>query len=402
MSLLLTRDSVNHVHSPARGRPRPDGVTDAAAGGILYVVGQLGTGGAERQLVYLLQAIQRKRYRPAVAVWNYREDEFFVSQIHSLNVPIHALAPTRTTRATVATKLLALRRLIERMRPEVVHSYSFFTNFGVYLATRRTAAVAIGSVRGDYLEDLKSAGPFRGAVNSYWPRSQIFNSHAALNNARIASRSFGPRDTSVVCNALDVGRFAQNCRVVPVLPGSGIILGVGSLSPLKRWDRLVRAVLALKERNVDCRVEIVGDGPMRSSIESLATELGVADRVLCRGHVSAIEDRLNASSLLAHPSDSEGCPNAVMEAMAAGLPVVAMGSGDVPRVVEHGVTGFVVDRGDDASFINYLEKLLTTPSLQQEMGVAGRLKAQREFGLERLVSETLTAYRTAGWQDPKC
>jgi len=91
-----------------------------------------------------------------------------------------------------------------------------------------------------------------------------------------------------------------------------------------------------------------------------------------------------------------------MEAMAAGLPVVAMGSGDVPRVVEHGVTGFVVDRGDDASFINYLEKLLTTPSLQQEMGVAGRLKAQREFGLERLVSETLTAYRTAGWQDPKC
>ena len=88
-----------------------------------------------------------------------------------------------------------------------------------------------------------------------------------------------------------------------------------------------------------------------------------------------------------------------MEAMACGRAVVAMDAGDIPSLVEDGKTGFVVRRGDDAKLVGSHGALITDRDLCRRMGEAGRAKAEREFGLDRLVSETLAAYRAAGWKD---
>lgn len=376
---------------------KPGGSIDVTGGEarprFLYLIGQLSVGGAERQLLYLLQALQRDRYRPAVVVWNYHPQDAYVPQLLALNIPVYPLA----TRDSPLSKLLALRRLLLDLRPEVVHSYSFFTNVGGHLASLGAGTVAIGSIRGDYLEDVRSVGLLRAGANARWPRFQILNSASALNNSRNALGLFRPRRAFVVRNALDLDRF--RCRLQGVGQQPELILGVGSLLPLKRWDRLVKAAAELKRRGVAFRVEIAGEGPTRSALEALARTLDVSDRVRLCGRVDGIERRLHAATLLAHTSDSEGCPNAVMEAMAAGLPVVATDSGDVPRLVEHGVTGFLVQRGDDDSLVECLGTLLQDGKLRNEMGSAARLKAEREFGLQRLVSETLDVYRAAGWRD---
>ena len=91
---------------------------------ILYLVGQLTPGGLERQLCYLLQAMDRERYRPAVAVWNFAEADVYVPRIRALDVPLYAF-PNMPS----AAKLRAFRRLVRHLAPEVVHSYTFFTNF---------------------------------------------------------------------------------------------------------------------------------------------------------------------------------------------------------------------------------------------------------------------------------
>jgi len=360
---------------------------------ILYIIGQLGPGGAERQLVFLLQAMDRERYRPAVAVWNYQEHETYVSQIVALGVPIYPLPAA----ASSSSKLLSLRRQVKHLRPEVVHSYTFFTNMGAYLAALGSGAVAIGAIQGDYFEDVRISGRLGGSLNARWPRFQILNSFAALHNAGTSSRFFRPQCVRVVRNALDLQRFLGSAD----RPHTGvpIVLGVGSLLGPKRWDRLLRAAAELKQRGLHFQVEIAGDGPLRRSLESLAQDLGIADRVRFLGYIADVEGRLRAASLLVHPSDSEGCPNAVIEAMAAGLPVVATAVGDVPRIIDHGKTGFVVRRGDDASLVDDVGSLLENDALRRRMGHAGRLKAEQEFRLERLVSQTLEAYRAAGWRD---
>ena len=103
--------------------------------------------------------------------------------------------------------------------------------------------------------------------------------------------------------------------------------------------------------------------------------------------------------MLAHTSEAEGCPNVVMEAMACGRPVVATGVGDVPHLVEHGVTGFLVPPDGGRELSQSLAALLGNHELCVSMGRAARARAEREFGLDRLVGDTLHIYRSAGWSD---
>jgi glycosyltransferase involved in cell wall biosynthesis len=168
---------------------------------------------------------------------------------------------------------------------------------------------------------------------------------------------------------------------------------------VKRWDRLLKAVSSLKRRGLDFSVRIVGAGPLRESLQQQAQAFNIAGCVEFMGHRDDIPGLLAHATFLVHTSDSEGCPNVVMEAMACGRAVVATGVGDTPAIVEHQRTGFVVPRGDDAALVEHMATLIADRELCRRMGEMGRLKAEREFGIDRLVSETLAVYRAAGWKD---
>jgi glycosyltransferase involved in cell wall biosynthesis len=200
----------------------------------------------------------------------------------------------------------------------------------------------------------------------------------------------------LVRNGVDQTQF----RSTPVSAnGASLILGVGSLLPVKRWDRLIRVAKELKTDHNKFLVEIVGDGPLREPLQHLAWDLGVADRVKLVGFAADVQLRMKDATFLVHTSDVEGCPNAIMEAMMCGRAVVAMDAGDIPYLIEDGRTGFIVRSGDDAGLLERVMALTADRSLCQRMGQAAREKAEREFGLEKLVSNTLAAYKIAGWKD---
>jgi glycosyltransferase involved in cell wall biosynthesis len=127
-------------------------------------------------------------------------------------------------------------------------------------------------------------------------------------------------------------------------------------------------------------------------VVSLIEKLGLAGRIELLGERSDIPALLGQSCFLVHTSDREGCPNVVMEAMACGRAVVATDAGDVPDLVVEGETGFVVRRGDDQALVERMRALILNRGLCQKMGVAGRAKAEREFGLDRLADQTLAIY----------
>jgi glycosyltransferase involved in cell wall biosynthesis len=359
---------------------------------LLYLIGQLRSGGSERQLCHLLQAMNRERYKPAVAVWNYREEDPCVSRLQALGVPLHPLPRASSGRV----RLKAFRRLIRRMKPEVIHSYSSYTNFAAWWAALGTETVAVGGLRSDFLEAMQENGRWLGRLSARWPRTQIFNSLAAAEIARRSKSSFTPGQVYVVRNGIDLQHF----RATPLSTiGRACVLGVGSLLPVKRWDRLLRATLSLKRRGFDFLVRLVGGGPLRAPLTQQAQALGIADCMEFMGHRDDIPGLLAHATFLVHTSDSEGCPNVVMEAMACGRAVVATDVGDTPSIVDHRKTGFVVPRRDDAAFVERMAALIADRELCRRMGEAGRLKAEREFGLDCLVSETLAAYRAAGWKD---
>jgi glycosyltransferase involved in cell wall biosynthesis len=377
---MKSRPAFRNVGPPHAGKCR-----------LLYVVGQLHTGGLERQLVYLLRALDRDRYRPVVAVWLYDENDVRVREVRDLGVPIYAMSGP----ASGLEKLRAFRRLARELMPEVIHSYSFFTNLGAAWAASAAGAVAVGSIRSDFVWGKRDAGPVLGRASARWPGHQISNSYTAANDAARSRSMFKPRRCDVVWNGLDLTAFRPAART----DAQPHIVGLGYLLPVKRWDRLLDVAATLTRRGLGFTVEIVGDGPLRPALEDQARRLGIADRVELAPHTNDVAGKLARSSFLVLTSANEGTPNVVMEAMACGRAVVATAVGDVPYLVKDGLTGFVVRPDDDAALLGRIATLLTDADLCERMGRAARTAAEQMFDLERLGTETLASYRAAGWLD---
>ena len=359
---------------------------------ILYLIGQLHAGGSERQLYYLLREMDRFRYQPALVVWNFSKDDIYVRPFQELGVPIYDLPNGSSSIA----KLRAFCRIVTELQPQIVHSYSAFLNFAVHWSALGTNAIAFGSTRSDFVLDWEGSSWLLGCLNARWPRKQIYNSFKAAKSASRSKSPFVPNQLFVVHNGVDLERT----RVLPLSTvGRPRVVGIGSLLPVKRWDRLVLAASELKGRDLDFSVHIAGDGPLRKSLQQQIDEHGLHGRFELLGHVKNVFDLLAGAAFLVHVSDAEGCPNAVMEAMACGRAVIATDVGDIPFLVEDGKTGFVVPGGDNAMLAERIVQLLRDRHLCCHMGAAARAKAERDFGLDRFVCETLDAYRAAGWRD---
>jgi glycosyltransferase involved in cell wall biosynthesis len=138
---------------------------------------------------------------------------------------------------------------------------------------------------------------------------------------------------------------------------------------------------------------------MRHFLEEEAKRRLVSNQVQFLPYSSDIPELLGQSAFLVHPSDSEGCPNAVMEAMACGRPVVATDVGDIALLIEHGESGLLVRPGDEETLSRHVVTLVRNPALCDRMGMSARRIAEREFGLERLVRDTFGCYAAAGWKE---
>lgn len=357
---------------------------------LLYLIGQLGPGGSERQLFYLLQTMDKERYRPAVFVWNDCEMEPYGPKIQDLKIPLYSL-PKGLARSV---KMRAFRRFVLQHKPEVVHSYSFHTNFAAYWATRGSKTIPIGSIRNDFASERRNTGKVLGRLNAKWPAAQICNSLAAKSTVDRFFGFFKPSHLSVVRNQLDISCFARALS----LPRKPKLLAVGTLARRKRWDRMLEIIADVASRNLKFSVCHAGGGPLLSELTVQAKALGLNGTVEFLGHRDDVASLLADSTFLVHSAEEEGSPNVIMEAMACGRAVISTDAGDVPRLVEDGKTGFVVRRGDNKTFVERIVQLLKDPELCRRMGLEGRAKAEREFGLERLVSETLDVYRVRGWR----
>ncbi len=357
---------------------------------LLYLVGQLGLGGLERQLFYLMGSMDRRRYKPVVAVWGNSHDDHYVPLIRALEVPVVVLGikPTRLA------KWQALRSLVSDLRPEVIHSYGFYTNILAWWATRGTVAIPIGSVRGNFTRNGRDAGKVVGRLCGRWPPGQVYNSFSAEQEAKHSTTIFRPRRIYVVTNGIDLDQFSPRPH-----PEYGYALAVGSLLPVKRWDSLLRAVAHLAGRGLELEVRHAGSGPLREELEAMAKKLHVEHLFRFLGKRHDIPDLLAGAAFLVHSAESEGCPNVIMEAMACGRAVVATDAGDASYLIDDGKTGFVVPKNEETALADHIATLLNNRELCRRMGDAGRRKAEQAFGLDRLRDQVFEVYRAEGWKD---
>jgi len=181
--------------------------------------------------------------------------------------------------------------------------------------------------------------------------------------------------------------------------GPEIVIGTaGRLVELKGIEYLLSAVAALRHDFPNLRLEIAGAGPLREKLESFASQAGLGDRVKFLGWIDDIQAVLSRWDIFALPSLEEGFPIAALDAMAAGLPVVATKVGGVPELIEDGTTGWLVPPRDIESLASRLRVLVSDRELRVRMGAAGYARIRDHFStahmienFERLYEELLSS-----------
>jgi glycosyltransferase involved in cell wall biosynthesis len=366
-------------------------------GEAILVIGQLQRGGAEGQLVSLARGLRGSPYTPVVACLS-AVSEPHASLLASAGIEVK-LFPRRGGRDL--SRLRALSSWLRSRRPAVVHSWLVGANAYAYGATRLCGARPfVASSRTSMSIESSIARILHGWV--------FRRADAVIANSRavgeFTSRYYGVRRSSihVVPNGVDMELFAGRDEAAGAIraeagaaPGSPLVGTVGRLSPEKNIALFVSAAEAIGTVMPGARFVVAGDGPERAALERESAERGLSGRILFLGDRADIPSVLSGMDIFVLPSATEGLPNAVMEAMAAGLPVVATRVGGTPEVVTEGVTGRLVDPGDAGAISRVVVELLGDAEGSRSMGSAGRERIRSEFSVARMVAATLGVYDLA-------
>ncbi len=354
---------------------------------IAVIAGTLGRAGAEKQLVYLVRSLRGLPVE--LRVFSLTRDEHYEAALEELGCPPEWFGQ----RGNPALRLTALVRLLRGWQPDVIHSAHFYTNLYAGLAGKALGALSVGASRGDPRMELAANGRWGPALARVTDGLLCNSHHSAASWAAMGLRA---ERLQVLPNVIDLQEFdAQAARPVEAnLPGQVRAALVGRLIPVKRVDRFLRALAAARRQAPELAGVVIGDGLERAALEAEAASLGLTpDGVRFLGARPEVPALLRQCHILALTSEQEGFPNALMEGMAAGLPVVSTPAGDAERILQHGISGFLIGMDDEDALAARLVELARSAALREQMGRAGRLRVEQCYQLEGLGAAALSAYR---------
>lgn len=295
--------------------------------------------------------------------------------------------------------VIYLRRALLRIRPHIIHTHQLGALVHVRAAFygRRRPRVVHTEHGKHYARRWRNRilGRFgSGGADRFFCVSE--DVAAEVRKAGVASASM----VSVVPNGIDTSRFANDASRRDIrkelgIPADAPIIGtVGRLAEIKRQDILIRGFAQVARQFLNAHLVLVGDGPMAEPLRQLAAESGVADKVHFAGYQADPAPFVRSMTIFALTSRSEGMPLSVLEAWAAGIPVVASRVGGLTELIRQNSTGLLFENGNVAEFAASVVRLLQDEELRRGIISAARHRVQREFDVRGMAERYHQCYRT--------
>jgi glycosyltransferase involved in cell wall biosynthesis len=358
---------------------------------VLFVIGQLGLGGAEKNLVELIQGMDRTAIEPMVLVFNPGGE--WEVELRRLGVPVHAIARKY---GRFGDRLLAIGRLCRAHRPDVLHAFDMVTSpycamarlfvrvpsvYSCFLATYMVTQLRYAQILLGPLIDRTVCNSERGR------RYLIERCHTA------------PERLMVIANGLDFRRMEQGRagavslrRELGIGADQPLIGMVGKLNADKNPMVFARAALSVQKQFPAATFCIIGAGPHRDMVQRFVEQEGLRERFFLvpqRPDAAWLAREFDVAVL---SSSTEGLPTAVTEYMYWEKPVVVTDVGECSRVVLDGETGRVVPPDDPEAFAAAILDVLRDPIRAREMGRAGRRRLEKYYTVERYVADYVRLY----------
>lgn len=362
---------------------------------VTHLITDLITAGAQQALYRLLLHTDRTKYRPVVIALRDGDTEI-AARIKVLDIPVIDLQMLPRWRFD---RLSRLYRELRRNKPDILHCWMVHSNIIGRVIGRTTSVPAIVvSRRSD-----RNGGEIYTRMNRWlvdWSDGIIAVSEST-RQAELAETGIDPSRVVMIPNGIDMSVFTpqpapkarkQLRETLGISDDHFLIGSVGRLTEAKGYPDLLRAFQIVVQQRPEARLIIVGKGKLEAGLKSLAAVLKISEKVQFSGVRSDIPQLLNALDMFAFSSHWEGMPNALMEAMAAGLPCVATNVSAAPELINDGVHGLLVPPSNHQKLAEKLLAMINDPELRHRLAKAAQERIQTEFTLENTAAKTMALY----------
>jgi len=365
---------------------------------VLHIAKMTGVAGTEKHLLTLLPGLKGRGLdvRLIILADAAFPMDAYAAQMSGLGVPAEQMPIGGHVDAGLFGRL---RRRIGEMAPDAVHTHLIHADLHGVIAARRAGVARIFTT-------LHNDDPFRGRwairmLQGYlWKRiTRAIAISEAIRRHAIEVQGAPPEKVVLIYHGIELAAAAlvpgrPTMRFSLGLPADAVVFGsVCRLTEQKGIAEGLQAFAEVVRRVPGARYVIAGDGPLRAALEARAKAAGLGDSVRFLGWRDDAAEVMTAFDVFLMPSRWEGFGLAAIEAMAAGLPVIATRVTALPEIVADGVTGRLVGAGDVATLVRAMLEACENPGLARQMGMRGRERVATEFGAGRMIDRTLAVYQ---------
>ncbi len=373
---------------------------------IVYVIGTLGRGGAEKQTLMLADLVREKGYRSSLFVLEAQGD--LLSEAERLGIPVHdggyvSTAPRARKLMQLTRALARLWRLLHNEKPTVVHGVLPLTNVMAALAGRAAGVPLVVTSRRALNTHQERVPGWRFADKLGFGLSDVVVANSnAVKEDTVRREGGAPGKIRVIYNGIDLSAFRVSATArgqvrseLGLSEAAPVLITVANLIPYKGHSELLRALALVRKEYPEVRLLVVGeDRGIGSALKAEAARLGIERQVSWLGSRSDVPKLLAAADLYVSASHEEGFSNSLLEALAAGKMVVATRVGGNTEMLEGGVLGYLVEPGNPSSLADAVRRALPAALLHGERPEQARKVIDR-YSPQRMVEQYLEIYAAA-------
>jgi len=343
---------------------------------VLIFIRQLSVGGAEKQSLLLTRELQ-KNHSAFLVVWTRK----IVSPRYAHFIDTYDLS-VKFLEGSAFSRMVQLWKIIRKEKVTHIFNFLLINNFVGGIVGRFAGVKKIfGGIRN--CEIVKSKFLLQRFLHNYISDKTIFNNRSGAD--ALSQKGFDPSKILVIHNGIDIQAEITSQEENK----SVVIFTAARFLPQKDHYTALKALQLLKLRGKDFKYLMAGYGPQEDEIRYWISELGLEDRIEVEISPDNLPLLFLRSNIYLSTSLREGLSNSIMEALNAGLPVVATNVGDNQFLVNEGKNGFLTNTGDSSSIADALERLIDTPSLRVRMGTAGYQYLKERFSTENFLNQYL-------------
>jgi glycosyltransferase involved in cell wall biosynthesis len=364
--------------------------------GVTFCIDSFDIGGTEMNAVRTAEAIDPERID--LRVVHLQADGPLYDRYRKLGIPMRHLPIPNLYSAQTAMQGLRLAGQLRDWKSDVLHAHDIYSNIFSAAWARCFSNSKVITSRRWWHATPRAGLPLLNRFSYRCSHRVLANCHAVAGMLESDEHVPLPRIV-VIPNFLEERAFAETAADLIVaqrsawrVPAQALLIGcVARLAPVKNHALLLRAAAPMGD---DCHIVLIGDGPQKTQLIQLAHELGMSDRVHFVGEVMSQQNHHACFDVSALCSVSEGFPNSVIEAMAAGRPVVATAVGGVPEVVENDATGLLVPSNDQPAFTSALRRLQSGKQLRALLGDTARKRVRERYHQTSVMRNLIALYTT--------